>query len=902
MCEKTDPLYNATYDQSYIQPNIQTVTYSGTAPSVTPIPVDTIPTERDENAVIDEDGDYYKGVEDVTPTGNYWTSTQDGVGRQVLISATGSTAYLAAAEAKNHVKNNSGRFLLFSAAGADSEFKTTSDKAITAAGRLKFDFAIPLTYSDNGAFTYGNSPTTICVGDGTKKAIEITIWPNLVKSYVRNATLSVNGTNVCAYETGAQAQDWSGVECIFDNENKRATVSIKKANGQIYSAQVDYLDSDCGGLNTFGVKASAGYGTILLDRIKMYQTATVESPSMTPNAAYSPVVVVPTVSGREHFYQVDLSELNPATVTKMIPVTGSISEANSYSTGDFGTDTLKLAHINALDGWGYIHKAYDTSNNGRQTGASISPEGNAVTLNGTGTVAGGVLSFIPKNVDGLEMPVTGTITYRFTAVISGTDGKNKDGTAIPVEAEYGFTTADNGTALNAVGNFSLYRTDGVEVVMTYNVETKAYSVTVGDEVKASGTASAPITGIYTKSYKNTYTYSTFKNLVVDTDSYTPPPAPTPIPTTTSTLYTENVRGITSGQITNKIKTTETMEELNLYCVSDFKDGNSRTTPIPALDGWGYVHCAYDNSSTQQRQSSAEANVSNNTVTIVSTSNVAGGAITFIPQNVDDLEIPEVGKITYSFKAVVSGGDITYGFTSSSDGAVVSSVASTVISSATKNVVMTYDKYTNFYSITVDGELKASGTADRITGIYAGSSKSWATGSIKDLVVTFESYDITTDPVPDPTPTPTPAPTPIADSAGVIDFTNRTLTVTATGNKTRFVVEDAASSTGNLNAVGLAAANAGNVLKLGSTENGGDRYLGYTAPLKVNNDSVIEYSGIVNLSFKLEPIQVRGDNDARVVVQFSDVTKENGYFPLSVCAGNAKNIQVNGDSVNVDYGQ
>ncbi len=142
----------------------------------------------------------------------------------------------------------------------------------------------------------------------------------------------------------------------------------------------------------------------------------------------------------------------------------------------------------------------------------------------------------------------------------------------------------------------------------------------------------------------------------------------------------------------------------------------------------------------------------------------------------------------------------------------------------------------------------------------------------------------------------------ADPAGVIDFTNRTLTQTAKGNATNFIVEDAASTDSKLNAAGLKAAGAGNVLKLGSSASGGDKMLGYTAPLLVNSGNVTEYSGEVTLSFKLEPIQVRTDKDASMVVQFSDISKANPIFPIVVHVGNTAKFEVNGQTVNTEYGK
>ena len=160
------------------------------------------------------------------------------------------------------------------------------------------------------------------------------------------------------------------------------------------------------------------------------------------------------------------------------------------------------------------------------------------------------------------------------------------------------------------------------------------------------------------------------------------------------------------------------------------------------------------------------------------------------------------------------------------------------------------------------------------------------------------------PAADPTPTATTAaadPTPTAtvapiDPKATIDFTNRSLTAEAKGNTTTFEVTDAATT----GATALAAAGAGNVLKLGSSQNGASKNLGYTAPLATDTKGVVEYSGVVDLSFKLEPMQIREGRTDIVNVQFTDIQKT-AIFPIEVGASTA-NIKVNGKTIDTEFGK
>ncbi len=151
--------------------------------------------------------------------------------------------------------------------------------------------------------------------------------------------------------------------------------------------------------------------------------------------------------------------------------------------------------------------------------------------------------------------------------------------------------------------------------------------------------------------------------------------------------------------------------------------------------------------------------------------------------------------------------------------------------------------------------------------------------------------------PEETPVPTEAPTPVpVDPKAVIDFTNRTLTYESKGSSTVFEVVSADTI-----APALAAAGAGDVLQLGSNQNGASKMLGYKATFAKEGEDVVVYSGQVTMSFKLELNQVRADKDARIELSFADI---NGtpILPITVGTGNSAYLTVNGVSAsNIAYG-
>lgn len=155
-------------------------------------------------------------------------------------------------------------------------------------------------------------------------------------------------------------------------------------------------------------------------------------------------------------------------------------------------------------------------------------------------------------------------------------------------------------------------------------------------------------------------------------------------------------------------------------------------------------------------------------------------------------------------------------------------------------------------------------------------------------------------VPQTTDAPAETEAPAVDPTALIDFTNRTITADAKGSSTVFAVGTAASGPNSLTAPGLSAANAGDVLYIGSSQNGASRYLGYTAPFATTADGVTEYGGAVNVSFKIEPLQVRTDKEASVVCQLADINKT-AILPITVGTGATPALTIDGDTISTAYG-
>lgn len=132
---------------------------------------------------------------------------------------------------------------------------------------------------------------------------------------------------------------------------------------------------------------------------------------------------------------------------------------------------------------------------------------------------------------------------------------------------------------------------------------------------------------------------------------------------------------------------------------------------------------------------------------------------------------------------------------------------------------------------------------------------------------------------------------------IIDFTENSLQASAKGSVTVFDVTTAEAA----GAAALNAAGANNVLKLGSSANGASKYLGYTSLLRSENDNAVVHSGNVSLSFKIEPIQIRTDKDAAIIVQFADINKT-PILPITVGSGSSAYFTINGKQTSAEYGK
>lgn len=169
----------------------------------------------------------------------------------------------------------------------------------------------------------------------------------------------------------------------------------------------------------------------------------------------------------------------------------------------------------------------------------------------------------------------------------------------------------------------------------------------------------------------------------------------------------------------------------------------------------------------------------------------------------------------------------------------------------------------------------------------------------------ETPEVTETPTEEPTPEETEEPG--FDPKSLIDFTNRSLTYTEKGGSTVFEVVDSVATADATEekpafAPALAAAGAGKVLKLGSSQSGAAKYLGYTAPLATTDDgTVMVYSGNVSMSFKLEPMQVRTDKTANMILQFADITKT-PILTIDVGTGTNNGITINDKNIATAFGK
>jgi len=266
----------------------------------------------------------------------------------------------------------------------------------------------------------------------------------------------------------------------------------------------------------------------------------------------------------------------------------------------------------------------------------------------------------------------------------------------------------------------------------------------------SGYNQPPHIGYYISETKDVYDmreYAAYVKTVhngitaVRSENIIPPQIPEPVED--SVIYTQNLESIQTGQITGK---AETVEDLEKYSVPDFGTGTNETRPYPALDGWGYMHYGLTSALTSGRQSSVYVDASNNVIYAQGVDNAGcNSAVSFIPANVDNLVLPQKGSLIYEFDVIVevTGGSKTgspkLGFTSAPDGSTVWEVASVPLAAelgVTKiySAVMRYDLDNHAYMITIDGERKAEGSLEQITGIYIQNVNRYIRIGIANLVL------------------------------------------------------------------------------------------------------------------------------------------------------------------------
>lgn len=131
---------------------------------------------------------------------------------------------------------------------------------------------------------------------------------------------------------------------------------------------------------------------------------------------------------------------------------------------------------------------------------------------------------------------------------------------------------------------------------------------------------------------------------------------------------------------------------------------------------------------------------------------------------------------------------------------------------------------------------------------------------------------------------------------VIDFDNTTITATTTAKETTFEVIDAKAD----DAPGMLAAEAGKVLKIACTQRAAGKYLGYNAPISLEGENVVEYSGATTMTFKLEIDQIRTDKaDSAFKLAFADINK-NELFAMNIASGTDPKVTVGDASSAFDF--
>ncbi len=364
------------YDERAVQPNIKTVTYSGSAPSATATPVKSGVKTRNSKYLIDEDGDYYTAQRNII--GGSGVSGKEG---SDVWSFSGYTYGYMTAASKNYsalwkctdaVENNDGKFLLFAANGKTSTFTAKNDiEGISSTGVFSFDFAVPETYSNNGYTARGNANSYIYLGDGTDSDITFGFIPTVSNSYVTALDFTINGETVHTFTSGADAQSWTHVECALDHDNKTATIVATYADGTKSTTNTTWTDED----EICAVKVNVGttWGALMLDAIKLYETDGVLQEFWSEDFESSSNKFSLITSG---YSANEFLTSDPSTTNAM---SGTVYGVGSRSGGDTGTQSSQIGGSNYKDITVDLDFKMDACMSGK--GSAISLLGSANKLN-----------------------------------------------------------------------------------------------------------------------------------------------------------------------------------------------------------------------------------------------------------------------------------------------------------------------------------------------------------------------------------------------------------------------------------------------------------------------------------------------------------------------------------------
>jgi len=372
-----------------------------------------------------------------------------------------------------------------------------------------------------------------------------------------------------------------------------------------------------------------------------------------------------------------------------------------------------------------------------------------VTLTGTKE---GNTTVKEGTISGTTVKFEGLIADTYTVTATAKTGY-KNATATP--AEITITDAD-------ITNLSVTTTKAISVTGTVDAGVK--SVTLTDKEDSAKKYTGAITGTtvtFADVADGTYTISAeinngYKDLVIKVADTAATEVTVSgadvtnlsVTTTDTAVYRENVTSLTTGQVTTKESSTDA-SKIPEHSVADF---GSATTPIAALDGWGYMHYGYKDGLTEARQSHGSVDAEKNAVLAngVGTSG-CNATVSFIPANAE-INLPTAGEIIYTFDAILTGSThwstssgedrdayATVGITSAADGKTVTDVANVHVSGTEAKVVkmvFTYSVDKKYYVLEADGETVASGISEAApTGIYAQAGARYYGIGIANLVVT-----------------------------------------------------------------------------------------------------------------------------------------------------------------------